>query len=80
MKKTWPLLHNPSHQLSSPPQSFNAVCKSTVNLDFLRLQHKRTRIQKIQQGNKNVGNWKGSRKSQTKKWLIMLNWLSEDKE
>ena len=34
---------------------FNAVCKSTVNLDFLILQPKRTRIQKIQQGTKNVG-------------------------
>ena len=32
---------------------FNAVCKSTVNLAFLRLQTKITRIQKIQQGTKN---------------------------
>ena len=29
---------------------FNAVCKSTVNLAFLILQPKRTRIQTIQQG------------------------------
>ena len=37
---------------------FNAVCKSTVNLDFLILQPKRSRIQKIQQGTKNYGKWK----------------------
>ena len=34
---------------------FDAVCKSTVNLAFLRLQPKMTRIQKIQQGTKNKG-------------------------
>ena len=34
-------------------KDFDAVCKSTVNLAFLRLQPKRTRIQKIQQGTKN---------------------------
>ena len=34
-------------------KSFNAVCKSTVNLSFLRLQPKKIRIQKIQQGTKN---------------------------
>ena len=36
-------------------KGFNAVCKSTVNLDFLRLQPKITRIQKIQQGTNNGG-------------------------
>ena len=39
-------------------KGFNAVCGSTVDLAFLRLQHKRTRIQKIQQGTKNEGKWK----------------------
>ena len=34
---------------------FDAVCRSTVNLAFLRLQPKITRIQKIQQGAKNEG-------------------------
>ena len=52
---------------------FDAVCKSTVNLAFLRLQPKITRIQKIQQVAKNEGKWKESRQRQTKKWLIMLN-------
>ena len=33
--------------------SFDAVCKSTVNIAFLRLQPKITRIKKIQQGTKN---------------------------
>ena len=32
---------------------FDAVCKSTINLAFLRLQPKITIIQKIQQGTKN---------------------------
>ena len=36
----------------------DAVCRSTVNLDFLRLAPKITRIQKIQQGTKNEGKWK----------------------
>ena len=40
---------------------FDAVCKSNVNLAFLRLQPKRTRIQKIQQGTKNEGKWKEAR-------------------
>ena len=57
---------------------FDAVCKSTVHLAFLRLQLKITRIQKIQQGTKNEGNWKEARQRQ-KKWLIMLNHLPEDK-
>ena len=40
---------------------FDAVCRSTVNLSFLRLQPKITRIQKIQQGTKNEGKWKKAR-------------------
>ena len=36
----------------------DAVCRSTVNLAFLRLQPKITRIQKIQQGTKNEGSGK----------------------
>ena len=40
---------------------FDAVCKSTVNLVFLRLQPKITRTQKIQQGVKNEGKWKEAR-------------------
>ena len=59
---------------------FDAVCRSTVNLAFLRLQPKITIIQKIQQGNKNEGKWKESRKRQTKQWLIMINRIPEDKE
>ena len=59
---------------------FDAVCRSTVNLAFLRLQPKITRIQKIQQGTKNDGKWKEARQRQTKQWLIMLNRLPEDKE
>ena len=52
---------------------FGAVCRSTVNLAFLRLQPKIIRIQKIQQGTKNEGKWKEARQSQTKQWSIMLN-------
>ena len=61
-------------------KGFNTVCKSTVNLAFLRLQHKRTIIHKIQQGNKNEGKWKEARHLKTKQWLIMTNRLTEDKE
>ena len=61
-------------------KGFDAVCRSTVNLAFLILQSKITRIQKIQQGTKNEGNWKEARQRQTKQWLIMLNRLPEDKE
>ena len=39
-------------------RGFNAVCKSNVNLDFLRLQPKRTITNKIQQGTKNEGKCK----------------------
>ena len=58
---------------------FYAVRRSTVNLAFLRLQPKITRIQKIQHCTKNEGKWKEARKCKTKKWLIMLNRLPEDK-
>ena len=34
-------------------QGFDAVCKSTVNIAFKRLQPKRTQIHKIQQGTRN---------------------------
>ena len=59
---------------------FDAVCRSTVNIAFLRLQPKITRIQKIQQGTKNEGKYKEARQRQTKQWLIILNRLPEDKE
>ena len=59
---------------------FGAACKSTVNLEFLRLQTNITRIQKIQQGSNNEGKWKESIQIQTKQWLIVLNQLPEDKE
>ena len=57
----------------------DAVCRSTVNLAFLRLAPKITRIQKIQQGTKNEGKWKEARQRQTKQLLIMINRLPEDK-
>ena len=47
---------------------FDAVCRSTVNLAFLRLQHKITRIWKIQQGTKNEGKWEKPR--QRKKTIV----------
>ena len=56
-------------------EGFNAVCKSTVNIAFLRIQHKRTKIKKIQQGTKNDGMRKEARLSQTKQWLITINRL-----
>ena len=60
-------------------KGFNAVYKSTNDLDFLRLQPKRTGTQKIQQVTNNEGKRKEARQSQTKRWLIMLNQLPEDK-
>ena len=54
---------------------FDAVCRSTVNLAFLRLTPNITKIQKIQQGTKNEGKRKESRRRQTKQLLIMLNRL-----
>ena len=38
-------------------KGFYAVCKFTVNVAFLRLQPKRTRIRKILQGTNNEGKW-----------------------
>ena len=58
----------------------DAVCRFTVNIAFLRLAPKITRIQKIQQGMKNEGKWKEAGQRQKKQWLIMLNRLPEDKE
>ena len=52
---------------------FDAVCRSTVNLAFLRLAPKITIIQKIQQGTKNEGKRKEERQRQTKQCLIMIN-------
>ena len=43
---------------------FDAVCKYTVNLAFLRLQPKITIIQKIQQVTNNESKWKESRQRQ----------------
>ena len=57
----------------------NAISSSTVNLAFRILQHKITKIQKIQQGTKNEGKCKDSRYRQVNQWLIMLNILPEDK-
>ena len=59
---------------------FDAVCRSTVNLSFLIIAPKITRIQKIQQGTKNEGKWKEAGQQRTKQWLIMINRLPEDKE
>ena len=58
----------------------NAVCTSTVNLAYRRLQPKITRVQKIQQGTKNEGKWKEARYRQVKQWLIMIDRLPEEKE
>ena len=44
----------------------DALCRSTVNLAFLRLAPKIARIQKIQQSTKNEGKWKEARQRQTK--------------
>ena len=42
----------------------DAVCRSTVNLAFLMIAPKITRIQKIQQGTRNEGKWKEARQRQ----------------
>ena len=55
---------------------FDAVCRSTVNLAFLRLAPKITRIQKIQQATKNEGKLKEERYQQIKQWLIILDRLT----
>ena len=44
-------------------EGFNAVCKYTINLASFRLQPKRIRIKKIQQGTKNEGRRKEARQS-----------------
>ena len=61
-------------------KGFNAACKSTVNLAFLRSQPKRIKIQKIQQGTNNEGKRKEARRHQTKQWLIIINIIPEGKE
>ena len=58
----------------------NAMCRSTVNLAYRRLQPKITRVQIIQQGTKNEGKWKETRYRQMKQWLIMIDRLPEEKE
>ena len=58
----------------------NAVCRSTVNLAYKRLQPRITKVQKIQQGTKNEGKWKEARYRQVNQWLIILNRLPEEKE
>ena len=68
LRYTTQLIHCHRHH-----NGFDAVCKSTVNLAFLILQPKITRIQKIQQGTENEGKWKEARQRQTKQWLIMIN-------
>ena len=51
-------------------KGFNEVCKSTVNLAFLILQPKRTRIQKILQGTMHEGKWKEARQCKNNNgWL-----------
>ena len=52
----------------------------TVSLTFRRLQHKIIKINKIQEGKNNEGDWKEARYLQVKQWLIMLNILPEEKE
>ena len=46
----------------------NALNRSTVNLTSRRIQHKITKIQKIQQGTNNEGKWKDARYLQVKQW------------
>ena len=55
----------------------NAVCRSTVNLAYKRIQHRITKIQKIQQGTKNEGKWKEAKYPQVKQWLVILSRLPE---
>ena len=58
----------------------NAVSMSTVNLVFRRLQHKITKIEKIQQRVKNEGKWKEARYQKVKQWLITLNRTPEEED
>ena len=53
LRYTTHLINFPCHK-----NGFDAVCKSTVNLAFLRLQHKIRIIQKIKRGNNNEGKCK----------------------
>ena len=54
--------------------SFDAVCRSTVNISLLGLQPKITRIQKIQQRVRRIRvSGKKNNNAQTKQWLITLN-------
>ena len=69
------LLINCHHQTHGD----NAVCSYAFNLVYMRLQSKRTRVQKIQQGTNNEGKWKEARYRQVKQWLIMIDRLPEEK-
>ena len=60
-------------------KGFNAVCNCTVNLEFLRLKPKRTKMQNIQQVMNNEDYLEESRLRQTKQCLIILNILLEGK-
>ena len=53
----------------------NSVCKSTINPEFLRLQPKRTKIQKIHQDTMNKGKWKEERRRKKKQWLNVLEYV-----
>ena len=46
---------------------FNEVCNYTVNIAFLRLQPKITKMQRIQQGTNNVGKWKEAKDGEKQK-------------
>ena len=56
-------------------KGFDAVCKSTVNLAFNRLRHKRTKIQNIRQVTENEDKGKEARTRQEKRMLLMINIL-----
>ena len=58
----------------------NWVIRSTVNLDFRRLQPEITKTKRIQQGTKNDEKWKKARYRKVKQWLITLNRFPEEKE
>ena len=58
----------------------NAVCRSTVNLAYRRLQPRITRVQKIQQGTNNEGRRKEARYRQVNQCLIVLDRITEEKE
>ena len=54
-KQTWPHVQHQAPSCHRHRNGFDAVCRSTVNLAFLRLAPKITRIKKIQQGTKDEG-------------------------